>query len=263
MSTHAYSTVQYTEARNVVTITLNRPDKRNAISYELMDDLIAAFEQAANSSAQVVILTGAGKAFCSGMDLDNLKQLTGRTHEQNIQDSQTMASLFRSLYDFSKPTIAAVNGPAIAGGTGLATLCDFTLAVPEAKFGYTEVRIGFVPAIVSSFLIANIGEKRARDLLLTGRIFGAEEAHRLGLVNEVVSVEQLLPRANELALQLQENSTASLQATKRLLSVYTHEQLDRQVAQAVQGNAAIRQTADFKEGITAFLEKRKPTWTGK
>jgi len=263
MSTHAYSTVQYTEARNVATITLNRPDKRNAISYELMDDLIAAFEQAANSSAQVVILTGAGKAFCSGMDLDNLKQLTGRTHEQNIQDSQTMASLFRSLYDFSKPTIAAVNGPAIAGGTGLATLCDFTLAVPEAKFGYTEVRIGFVPAIVSSFLIANVGEKRARDLLLTGRIFGAEEAHRLGLVNEVVSAEQLLPRANELALQLQENSTASLQATKRLLSVYTHEQLDGKVAQAVQGNAAIRQTSDFKEGITAFLEKRKPTWTGK
>jgi methylglutaconyl-CoA hydratase len=174
-----------------------------------------------------------------------------------------MASLFRTLYDFPKPTIAAVNGPAIAGGTGLATLCDFTLAVPEAKFGYTEVRIGFVPAIVSSFLIANIGEKRARDLLLTGRIFGAEEALKLGLVNEIVAPEQLMSRAQELAAQLLENSPASLQATKKLLSSYTREQLDRQVAQAVQGNAGIRQTADFKEGITAFLEKRKPTWTGK
>src|SRR5205085_10506540 len=131
------------------------------------------------------------------MDMENLKQLTGRSDEQNLQDSETMASLFRTLYDFPKPTIAAVNGAAIAGGTGLATLCDFTLAVPEARFGYTEVRIGFVPAIVSSFLIANIGEKRARDLLLTGRIFAADEAHNLGLVNEIVAADQLLRRANE------------------------------------------------------------------
>jgi methylglutaconyl-CoA hydratase len=261
--TYDYKTVLYAESQRIATITLNRADKRNAISYELIDDLIAALKQAADSSAQVVILTGAGKAFCSGMDMDNLKQLTGRTHEQNIQDSETMASLFRALYDFPKPTIAAVNGPAIAGGTGLATLCDFTLAVPEAKFGYTEVRIGFVPAIVSSFLIANIGEKRARDLLLTGRIFSADEAHKLGLVNEIVAPEELIPRAQELAAQLLENSPASLQATKKLLSSYTREQLDRQVKQAVQGNAGIRQTADFKEGITAFREKRKPTWTGK
>jgi methylglutaconyl-CoA hydratase len=259
----SYNTVLYNEAQGIATITLNRADKRNAISYELIDDLLAALKQAAGSPAQIVMLTGAGKAFCSGMDLDNLKQLTGRTHEQNVQDSETMASLFRTLYDFPKPTIAAVNGPAIAGGTGLATLCDFTLAVPEAKFGYTEVRIGFVPAIVSSFLIANIGEKRARDLLLTGRIFGAEEALRLGLVNEIVAPEQLMPRAQELAAQLLENSPASLQATKKLLSGYTREQIDRQVKQAIQSNAAIRQTADFKEGITAFLEKRKPTWTGK
>jgi methylglutaconyl-CoA hydratase len=259
----SYKTVLYAEANRIATITLNRADKRNAISYELMEDLIAALKQAEDSSAQVVIVTGAGKAFCSGMDLDNLKQLTGRTHEQNVQDSETMASLFRTLYDFPKPTIAAVNGPAIAGGTGLATLCDFTLAVPETKFGYTEVRIGFVPAIVSSFLIANIGEKRARDLLLTGRIFDAEEALRLGLVSEIIAPDQLMTRAQQLADQLLENSPASLQATKRLLSSYTREQLDRQVAQAVQANAAIRQSADFKEGITAFLEKRKPTWTGK
>jgi methylglutaconyl-CoA hydratase len=261
--TSSFNTIQYAEAQGIATITFNRPDKRNAISYELIDDLIAALKQAAGSPAQIVVLTGAGSAFCSGMDMENLKQITGRTNEQNVKDSETMASLFRTLYDFPKPTIAAVNGPAIAGGTGLATLCDFTLAVPEAKFGYTEVRIGFVPAIVSSFLIANIGEKRARDLLLTGRIFGAEEAHKLGLVNEIVAPERLMPRARELAAQLMENSPASLRATKKMLSGYTREQLDRQMAQAVSGNAAIRQTADFKEGITAFLEKRKPTWTGK
>jgi methylglutaconyl-CoA hydratase len=262
--TRAFKTVEYQEGQGVATITLNRPEKRNAITYELLEDVKSALDEAGQSSTvQVVIVTGAGKAFCAGMDLENLKQLTGRTHEQNIKDSETMAALFRALYDFPKPTIAAVNGAAIAGGTGLATMCDFTLAVPEAKFGYTEVRIGFVPAIVSSFLIANIGEKRARDLLITGRIFGAEEAQRLGLVNEIVAPERLMERARELANQLLENSPASMQATKRLISSYTREQLDRQIGQAVKANAGIRQTADFKEGITSFLEKRKPVWTGK
>lgn len=255
-----YSTLLYSESAGVATMTLNRPDKRNAISYDLIQDLLAALEQAAASTAQVLILTGAGKAFSAGMDLDNLKQLLGRTLEQNVQDSTTMARLFRSLYDFPKPSIAAVNGAAIAGGTGLATLCDFTLAVPEARFGYNEVKIGFVPAIVSSFLIANIGEKRARDLLLTGRLFDAAEAHQLGLVNEIVPAERLMPRALELAAQLMENSPASLRGTKALLSSYTREQLDQQIAQAVRDNAAIRQTSDFKEGITSFLEKRKPKW---
>jgi methylglutaconyl-CoA hydratase len=257
----AYKTVTYSESNGITTITLNRPDKRNAISYELIADLTSALKDAAQSSAQVLILTGAGSAFCAGMDLDNLKGLLGRTPEQNLEDSRTMAGLFRALHDFPKPSIAAVNGAAIAGGTGLATVCDFTLAVPEAKFGYTEVRIGFVPGIVSSYLVANVGEKRARDLLLTGRIFGAEEAHGFGLVTEIVPAEQLMARAHQLAAQLMENSPGSLETTKRLLLSYTKERLDRQLEDAIRENAAVRQTADFKEGITSFLEKRKPKWT--
>src|SRR5215813_15352479 len=197
-----YSTIQLDYESSIATLTLNRPDKRNAISFELIDDLLRGVEEIERSRAQVLILTGAGKAFCSGMDLENLRALTGRSPEQNRQDSETMARLFRTLYDFPKPTIAAVNGAAIAGGTGIATLCDFTLAVPEAKFGYTEVRIGFVPAIVSNFLVRQVGEKHARDLLLTGRIFGADEALRLGLINEIVDPDLLLPRAYELARTL-------------------------------------------------------------
>ena len=162
----SYSTIQLTYDGRVATITLNRPDKRNAISYELIEDLLAAFKEVRTSNALVLILTGAGKAFCSGMDLENLRALIGRSPEQNLQDSQIMARLFRTLYDFPKPTIAAVNGAAMAGGTGLATLCDFTLAVAGVKFGYTEVKIGFVPAIVSAFLLRQVGEKIARDLLL-------------------------------------------------------------------------------------------------
>jgi len=174
-----------------------------------------------------------------------------------------MVQLFRTLYEFPKVTIAAVNGAAIAGGTGLALLCDFTLAVPEAKFGYTEVRIGFVPAIVSTFLLRQVGEKQARDLLLTGRLFDAEEAARLGLVSEVVAAADLMTRARALAALLMENSAASLRATKKLLTDHARSELDAQIESAVRENAAIRQTADFREGISSFLEKRKPVWTGK
>ena len=258
-----YNTIQLAYDCGVATITLNRPEKRNAISFELIDDLLRALDEVSKSEATVLIVTGAGKAFCSGMDLDNLKALLGRSPKQNLQDSQTMVQLFRSLYEFPKMTIAAVNGPAIAGGTGLALLCDFTLAVPEAKFGYTEVRIGFVPAIVSTFLLRQVGEKQARDLLLTGRIFGAEEAARMGLVSEVVPAENLMVRACQLAVLLMENSPASLRATKQLLTDHARAELDSQVEAAVRENAAIRTTSDFREGISSFLEKRKPVWTGK
>jgi len=259
----SYNTIQLAYEGAVATITLNRPDKRNAISFELIDDLLQALDEVSKSDAIVLILTGAGNAFCSGMDLENLKSLLGRTPEQNLSDSQTMVQLFRALYEFPKVTIAAVNGPAIAGGTGLALLCDFTLAVPEAKFGYTEVRIGFVPAIVSTFLLRQVGEKQARDLLLTGRTFGSEEAQRMGLINEIVPLESLLARAQELAAILMANSSASLRATKQLLTDHAGAELDAQIDSAVRENAAIRSTADFREGITAFLEKRKPVWTGK
>jgi methylglutaconyl-CoA hydratase len=258
-----YKTLQLAFDSGIATLTLNRPDKRNAVSYELIDDLIRALEEVRNSSVGIVILTGAGKAFCSGLDLDSLKALSGRTPEQNLEDSRTMVGLFRSLYEFPKPTIAAVNGAAIAGGTGLALLCDFTLAVPDAKFGYTEVRIGFVPAIVSTFLLRQVGEKIARDLLLTGRIFDAAEALKLGLINEIVPPDKLLDRARELAAQLAQNSPLSLLHTKRLFTDHARAELDSQIESAIRENAGIRESADFREGIESFLEKRKPKWTGR
>jgi methylglutaconyl-CoA hydratase len=258
-----YSTIQISCDRQLATITLNRPEKRNAISFELISDLLGALDEIKTSAARVLIVTGAGKAFCSGMDLENLKSLIGRTPEQSLEDTRTMASLFRTLYEFPMPTFAAVNGPAIAGGTGLALLCDFTLAVPDAKFGYTEVRIGFVPAIVATFLLRQVGEKIARDLLLTGRIFDAEEAKRIGLLTEIVPPERLMERARELAAHVMESSPLSITYTKRLLTDHGRAGLDAQIEAAIRENAGIRSTADFREGIASFLEKRKPQWTGK
>jgi len=259
----AYKTIQVSFGSGIATITLNRPEKRNAVSFALVAELLSAFDEVERSSSEVLILTGAGKAFCAGLDLDELKNLLGKTPDENVEDSSRMSRIFRRIYDFPLPTIAAVNGAAIAGGTGFATMCDFTLAVPEAKFGYTEVRIGFVPAIVSSILVWQVGHKIARDLLLTGRLFDAAEAHRYGLVNEVVEPNLLMTRVRELAAQLMENSPSSMRATKRLINGFIAAQLDQQIGQAVEDNARIRTTSDFREGITSFLEKRKPRWSGK
>lgn len=257
-----FQTLELAYHSRIATITFNRPDKRNALSFQMLEEIVVALDEVEKSNALAVILTGAGKAFCAGMDLEELKSVIGKSHDQNLEDSRRMARVFRRLYDFPRPTIASVNGAAIAGGTGIATMCDFTLAVPDAKFGYTEVRIGFVPAIVSSILVWQVGHKFARDLLLSGRIFDAAEAHRLGLVNEIVSPDHLLERARELASQLTENSPSSVRMAKKLINSFIAKELDQQIEHAVNENAAIRQTADFREGVSSFLEKRKPHWSG-
>lgn len=255
-----YQTIYTRQEHGVLTITLNRPEKRNSLNPLLIEELTAALEAAATCNCGVVILTGAGSAFCSGLDLEHLATMTARTPEEHRADSEGMAKVLRTLYDLAKPTIAAVNGAAIAGGMGLATVCDFTLAVPEAKFGYTEARIGFIPAIVSSFLLTQVGEKRTRDLLLSGRIVKAPEAVEMGLVTRIVAEQDLLHEANRLAQSLLRNSPESMTAIKRLLSGHSRERLDRELAEATEWNARQRATEDFKEGVRAFLEKRTPQW---
>jgi methylglutaconyl-CoA hydratase len=255
-----YNTTLIADAGAVRTITLNRPERRNAMTPQMQAELIAAMEEASASECRVVVFAGAGEAFCSGLDLSALQEMNNKSAEDHRVDAERIAKLFRTLYELPKPTIAAVHGAAIAGGTGIATLCDFTLAVPAAKFGYTEVRIGFVPAVVSAFLTLQMGDKRARDLLLTGRLFDACEAYRLGLVNEVVATEELQARVRALAETLAANSPAALGATKRLLAAQNKEWLDRALSVAMQANAEARETADFREGVAAFLEKRKPVW---
>jgi methylglutaconyl-CoA hydratase len=239
-------------------ITLDRPERRNALTGEMIRELTEAFRAA--NSAGVLVIGGAGEAFCSGLDLAELQAMAGRTAAEHRSESEAIAAMFRALYEVEIPTIAAVNGAAVAGGMGLATICDFTLAVPEAKFGYTEVRIGFLPAIVSVFLVAQAGEKRARDLLLTGRLIDAAEAREMGLVTEVVDPAGLAAAVDSRAEKLLRNSPESLRATKRLLRGQAAARMDAALAEAVEANAALRQTADFREGLAAFLEKRPPAW---
>jgi methylglutaconyl-CoA hydratase len=258
-----YESIAFQIIDAVAVLTLNRPEKRNAITHTMIAEILKALDEAEKSPARVLILTGAANAFCAGMDLQALKDFRSQSDAEIIADARLIATLFRRLYAFPKPTIAAVNGPAIAGGCGLATVCDFTLAVPEARFGYTEVRVGFIPALVSSYVIRQVGEKRARDLLLSGRIFSASEAHALGIVNELIEPDKILPRAHELARSLAEMSSVALSHTKQLLGKFSEDELDRQTEIAVEASARVRKTADFQEGLAAFLEKRKPHWRGK
>jgi methylglutaconyl-CoA hydratase len=258
----AFETIRVDTSNSIATISLNRPEKRNAISPAMIGEILQALDEVEKSPCRVLILTGTVNAFCAGMDLQSLKNFRSQSDEEIVADAKRIASLFRRLYAFPKPTIAAVNGPAIAGGCGLATLCDFTLAIPEAKFGYTEVRLGFIPAIVSSYVVRQVGEKQARDLLLSGRIFTAAEAREMGIVNEILEGDKLLPRAQELALSLAQMSPVALAHTKRLLLKLSEEELDLETAMAVEASASVRKTADFKEGLAAFLEKRKPKWQG-
>ena len=255
-----YSSLRVTHADGVARITLNRPEKKNALTPQMIDEILRALDAIENCSCDVLVFTGAGDAFCAGLDIEHLKAMVSKSLEEHRVDADRVARLMRRIYDFPKVTIAAVNGAAIAGGTGIVSVCDFSYAVPGAKFGYTEVRIGFVPAIVSSFLGPLVGERVARDLLLTGRLFASEEAAAIGLINAVVEPAELENRVAAQVKVLLANSPASLKATKKLLSSYTRARLDFELEHGMQENAGMRKEKDFLEGVASFLERRAPVW---
>jgi methylglutaconyl-CoA hydratase len=257
-----YQFIQYSVADQIAEITLNRPDKRNALNFEMVAELRQAFKAADESPAvKVIILKANGKAFCAGADLEYLKQLQGHTLQENLADSTNLKELFVAIYRNSKPVIAQIEGHAIAGGSGLATVCDFAFSVPEAKFGYTEVRIGFIPAIVMIFLVRKIGETRAKELLLSGRTIDASQAEAYQMINQVVPAESIADHVRSLAQELiTENSGESMALTKRMLGDIFSFPIEQGLQFAAKMNAHARGSADCKKGIGAFLNKEKPSW---
>jgi methylglutaconyl-CoA hydratase len=251
--------IQVADTAGVRTIVLNRPERRNAMTAAMQEEIISAMESAEASEIRVLVFRGAGDAFCSGLDLNTL-QPAAQDSKVYREDAERLARLFRTLYELPIPTIAVVHGPAIAGGTGLATLCDFTIATPEARFGYTEPRIGFVPAIVSVFLSLLVGQKSCRDLLVSARVFDAQEAFRLGLVTELVDAEQLPDRVHGLTRALIRNSPKSLASIKRSLATYHKEFLDDALSRAIEESVTFRNSEDCHEGVSAFFAKRDPYW---
>ncbi len=257
-----YETILYQTENKICSISLNRPDKRNAFNAKLVDELKVAFNNAdADSEIKVIILKGEGEVFSAGADLGYLQSLQGNSYEENLADSQSLMELYKMIYTLPKPVIAQVEGHAIAGGCGLATVCDFSFAVPEAQFGYTEVKIGFVPAIVMLFLLRKVQERVAKELLLTGKLIYADEAYRSGLINGVVEKKLIQKHVIDFAQGIIANcSRESLKATKQMMAIIPDMAFDKALDYAAQVNATARNTEDCKYGIQSFLSKKRPEW---
>ncbi len=243
----------------IATITLNRPEKRNALSPDLLRQLASALDTInERSDIRVVILEGNGPAFCAGADLAYLQQLAQFSILENMEDSSLLQTVFYKIFTFPKPVIAKVHGPAIAGGCGLATVCDIVVAGREkAIFGYSEVSIGFIAAIVMVYLLRKVGDTNARRLLLTAERISAEEAHRMGLVSYVVADDQLDRFTTELAQKIARNSASALRLTKQMLQALHGMSLEAGLQYAVSMNALTRMTDDCQSGIQRFLNRSR------
>lgn len=254
--------VLYEVIDRIATITLNRPEKRNALNPPLITALSTAIEKASNDEAvKVIILKANGGAFSAGADLAYLQQLQHNTYEENIADGNLLKKLFTLIYYAPKIVIAQVEGHAIAGGCGLAAVCDFIFATPESNFGYTEVKIGFVPALVSCFLLKKTNETLAKELLLTGKIFDAQKAFEYKLINFVTNPSEINLKVLEFATQISTQcSSNSLAVTKQLINQVNLSSFEDSLTKAIEINAKVRESEDFKKGIQAFLNKEKINW---
>jgi methylglutaconyl-CoA hydratase len=248
----------------ILTLTMDRPEKRNALSPDLVAALSDALAAAGEDPAvRVVVLTGAGTAFSAGADLDVLRAMQTATEEENLADSRRLAALVEQIYRLPKPVIARVNGAAVAGGCGLAAVCDIAIASTEARFGFTEVRIGFVPAIVSVLLVRKLGEAALRDLALRGHLVGAEEAARVGLITRAVTPETLDNEVRVIAEEMADlTSPTAVALTKELLATLPGMRLSEALEHAAIVNARARSTPDCRAGVAAFLDKADPPWKG-
>jgi methylglutaconyl-CoA hydratase len=254
--------IDYQITDRIAYITLNRPEKRNAFNRGLVSELKEAFSNAEKDlSVKVIVLKAEGKIFCAGADLEYLQSLQKYTFEENLEDSAYLKDLYLQIYTHPKVVIAAVQGHAIAGGCGLITVCDFVFSVPEALFGYSEVKIGFVPAIVMTFLIRKIGEARAKEMLLSGDLITAHQAKEFGIINTITSENELLTKVTEFGLCLCEtNSGQAMTTTKQMIANIQTMDLTEALAYGARVNAEARAFKDCKLGIAAFLNKEKYKW---
>lgn len=254
--------IKLVDKDRITHITIDRVDKKNALNEVVVKELKNAFQHAEdNSSTKVIILKAEGDVFCAGADLEYLQKLQNNTYEENLEDSTNLMELFKQIYNCPKPIIAQVQGHAIAGGCGLISVCDFVFAVPEALFGYTEVRLGFVPGIVMPFLIKRVGVASARELLLSGNLIEAEEAMFFKLITHVADEDVLQDEVAEFANRLVvKNSSTSMEMTKNLFKEVESMNFNDALNHAAKSNAKARETEDFKKGVGGFLKKEKVEW---
>lgn len=249
-------------ANAVATVTLNRPEVRNAFNEEVIAELTAVFsELGERTEVRCVVLAGNGPAFCAGADLNWMKRMAGYSHDENLADAAALARMLRVIYTCPKPTIARIQGDVYAGGTGLVAACDIAVAVDTAQYCLSEARLGLLPATISPYVIRAMGARAAHRYFLTAERFDAAEALRIGFVHEVVATDALDAKVTEIARTLVANGPAAVKAGKQLLhDVAGHEITSWLVDKTVEGIADIRVSPEGREGVASFLEKRKPNW---
>jgi len=261
MPDEAYKTILYVKEDRVARISFNRPDVHNAFNSLTISELDDAIEKArADRSVRVVVLSGKGKSFCAGADINWLREIIHYTYEQNLEESLHLAEVLHKIYTLPKPIVAMVNGTTIGGGNGFLSACDIAVAAEDAIFGLSEVKIGLVPAAISPYVMRRIGEGKAREFFLTGRRISAQEALEIGLVNEVVPLERLEKKVEEIIALLLSSGPKAIASCKELIRkvpAMSFEEVKEYTAKVI---ANLRISEEGQEGMAAFLEKRKPKW---
>jgi methylglutaconyl-CoA hydratase len=262
MKENAFQTIRLAVDEKVARITFARPEVHNAFNATMIAELAQVFDQVkAEASVRVVVLTGEGKSFCAGADINWMREIVDYSYEQNLSESLLLAEALHKLYSLPKPTVAMVNGTAIGGGNGFLSACDIAVATDEAQFGLSEVKIGLVPAAISPFVIRKIGESKAREYFLTGKRITAQKAYEIGLINQVVPPYYLGDTVDELIGLLLTSGPEALASCKELIFQVPQMSLEEVKEFTARMIANLRISEEGQEGMASFLEKRKPKWT--
>ncbi len=260
----AHGTVRLAREGAVARVVLNRPDVRNAFNDQMLEDLREVFAAITDDpDLRVVVLTGEGKSFCAGADLNWMKRVVDYTFEENYEDSLNLARMLRDIYACPKPVIGRVNGPAIGGGTGVVAVCDITIASEEAVFAFSETKLGITPATISPYLLKRMGEKNLREYFLTGERFSAARAAEMGLINAVVPADQLDEAVEAKIKMILTGGPMALADAKKLIREISERSLEDNGPYTAEAIARLRTSEEGQEGMDAFLSKRKPQWVDK
>ncbi len=262
MTNPEFETVQLKTEKNIAYVTLNRPEVHNAFNDIMIRELTQIFQKIdSDAGIRVAVLQGAGKSFCAGADLNWMKRVKDYSYVDNLKESMELAVMFDTMYSLTKPTIARVQGNAIGGGTGLVAVCDIAIAASDARFSFSEVKLGLIPACISPYVIKKCGEGKVRELFLSGERITAQKALSVGLVNAVVPPDELDSAVDNLVIQLLSSGPEAIKKCKELIArlpTLNHDEVKKYTAEVI---AHMRMSDEAQEGMNAFLEKRKPQWT--
>ena len=258
-----YETIEVHRGKDVVTVCLNRPDVHNAMNEQLMKELTDCFKELSrDDKVRVIILTGNGKSFCAGADLNWMKSMAKYSKEENIQDSRLLLYLYDTIYTCPKPVIGRVNGHAFGGGLGLFAVCDITIAIPDCKFAFSEVKLGIIPSVISTYIVRRTGLSNIKRLFITGQRFNSEYAKEVGLIDYVVQEKDLDEQVQIYVELLRSSGPKAIEEVKKLIDAYEKMDIEKYKEHTVKKIAELRVSEEGQEGINAFLEKRKTKWSG-